>query len=606
MISLTQATLLSVLFGSALGAFYTDPSQLTKKTYDFIVVGGGTAGNVVAARLSENPSVSVLVVEAGVSNTGYRSELVTIPFLGPQASVNSPFDWNYTTVPQAALNNQVLPYYRGYVLGGSSSTNFLTWTRGAKDDWDKYATLIGDSSYSWNNMLKYFKKSETWQHPVDGHSTAGQYNPAVHGTNGPIGVGVTPQLFPIDSRVIKTTQQLSSEFPFNLDQNSGKLLGVGWLQSDVKDGARSSSATGYLTPAVNSRKNIDVLIQTRVTKLVRTGTSGGLPEYKSLQIAQTPTSNPITLTAKKEIILSAGSINSPQILMLSGIGDPSTLKKAGVNATVSVPDLGKNLQDHPLIFAQWHVPDNASTFDPISLNEDPNALTNALAQWTANRTGVLSSIGSNHIGFFRLPDNSPVIKKYGDKSAGPGSAHYELAWQNGFVSVGQPFPTSGKYISNIHVLNAPTSRGYIAINSADPFKAPTIDPNFFSTDFDLQTMIYAVRSAQRFIRAQAWSGYALSAYSDSAAMFAPNSTDADVIAYIRKWTQSIKHPMCTAAANKDSSKGVVDANLKVRKISGVRIVDASVFPFIPSSHPVAGIYGLAELASDKIKSAYGL
>ncbi|TFK37746.1 alcohol oxidase [Crucibulum laeve] len=605
MARLHRTILLCTLVGSTLGSLYTDPSQLNSTTYDFIVVGAGTAGNVIAARLTENPSVRVLVVEAGVSDTGFRSQDLQIPLFAPRCPINSPFDWNYTTTPQKGLNNQVITYARGYVLGGSSATNLLTWTRGSRDDYNRFAEVIGDSSYSWNNMIKYFKKSEQWVHPRDGRDDSDEHNPAVHGTNGPVLLSTGGVRTVMDTRVLATTQQLSEEFPFNLDANSGDILGVGWLQSTMGGGSRSSSSTAYLRPALSSRKNLDVLIQTRATKLIKTGSSNGVPQFRSLEVGQTTSSKRFTFTARKETVLSAGAVGSPQILMLSGIGDPAELSKVGIKSTVSNPDVGKNLIDHPIVGAQYILPNDTATVDPITLGEDPAGLTDALAQWTANKTGILSSAGGNFIGFLRVPGNSTILKD-GDPTAGPGSSHYELAWQAGFASSSQPPPTSGRYISNIHVVTTPTSRGSISLNSSNPFTSPIIDPNFFDTDYDLGVMVYAIRSAQRFIKAQPWNGFILAPYPDLAPIFADNSTDADIITYIRKFTRTIHHPVGTAAASKDKGKGVVDANLLVKNTSGIRVVDASVFPFLPSVHPLAGIYGIAELAADKIKHAYGI
>ncbi|TFK32690.1 hypothetical protein BDQ12DRAFT_638418 [Crucibulum laeve] len=606
MFRLVHTPAIFALFGTTLGALFTDPSQLKQTTYDFVVIGAGTAGNVVATRLTENPSVKVLVIEAGVSDTGFDSDLIRIPFLCGQTAINTPFDWNYTTVPQKALNNQVLPYYRGFVLGGSSSTNYLAWTRGSPDDYNRFANVTGDSSYAWDNILTYFKKSEHHATPEDGRNDTGEYIPSVHGFKGPVAFSVTGNLSNIDDRVLATTQELSDQFPFNQDTNSGNLLGIGWQQNSLGNGSRSSSSAAYLTPVLNTRANLDVLIQTRVTRLVTTGTSNGVPEFKSVEVAQTSTGPRFTFKANNEIILSAGAIGSPQILMLSGIGDPAELAKVGVNSTVSLPEVGKNLQDHPIVSTQWVVPDDAPTRDIYTLGEDPAAVSAGLAQWHANHTGIYANVLGNHMGFFRLPQNSSILAQFGDQSAGPGSAHYELAWVSGFMSVSQPFPTSGRYFSNINVVNSPTSRGSVVLNSSDPFTAPLIDPNFFDTDFDLQVMIEAIKAAVRFASAKVWDGYILHPYADLATALAPNATDADIVTYIRRWTGSIKHPMSTAAANGAEGKGVVGADLTVKNISGVRIVDGSVFPFIPSAHPQAGIYGVAEVASDKIKAAYHL
>ncbi|TFK37740.1 aryl-alcohol oxidase-like protein [Crucibulum laeve] len=601
---LHQVSLLCALFGTSFGLLLTDPSQVQNTTYDFIVVGAGTAGNVIAARLTENPSTRVLVIEAGGSNTGPNSQNIQVPLFAPQASLpNTRFDWNYTTIPQKALNNQVLAYARGFVLGGSSSTNLMTWTRGSRDDFDRFAQVIGDSSYSWDNMVQFFKKSEQWVHPRDGRNDSDEFNPAVHG-NGPVLITTEGVTSVIDDRVLATTQQLPAEFPFNLDSNSGDLLGVAWLQSSMGGGSRSSSATAYLAPVLNSRQNLDVLIQTRATKLIQSGSSQGLPQFNTLEVGQTSSSKRFTFTARKEIILSAGAVGTPQILMLSGIGNPSDLAKLGINSTVSLPDVGKNLIDQPIVSAQYIVPNDTATLDPITLGEDPNAAAAALSQWNANKTGPLTSAGSSHIGFFRLPNNSTLLQN-GDPSAGPSSSHYELAWQPEWAGAQTP-PTSGRYVSNIHVVTTPTSRGSITLNSSNPFTAPIIDPNFFATDYDLGVMVAAIRSALRFIKAKPWNGFVLAPVPGFATVFADNSSDADVVTYIRQFTRSIHHTAGTAAANKEQGSGVVDANLLLKNATGVRIVDASVFPFLPSAHPIAGVYGFAELLAQKIKTAYNI
>ncbi|TFK37749.1 aryl-alcohol oxidase-like protein [Crucibulum laeve] len=606
MLRLIHVPAVFALFGSTFAAFYTDPSQLKQTTYDFVIVGAGIGGGVVAARLSENPSVKVLVIEAGVDDTGYRSEQIQIPFMCGQASVDSPFDWNYTTTPQKALNNQAIGYARGFVMGGSSSTNYLIWTRGSSDDFNRFAKVAGDNSYSWNSILPYFKKSERHVIPSDGRNDSAEYLPAFHGFSGPLAFSTTGNLSGIDDKILATTKELSAEFPFNQDTNSGKLLGLGWQQDAIGNGTRQSSSSAYLKPALNSRSNIDVLIHTRATRLLKTGSTGSVPEFKSLEIATTSTGPRTKITARKEIILSAGAIGTPQILMLSGIGNAADLAKVGINSTVSLPEVGTNLQDHPLTSTQWEVSPDAVTRDGIVLGTDPAAAQAAVERWNTNRTGVMSTTLSNHMGFFRLPSNSSVLAKYGDGSSGPGSAHYELAWVNNFMTINQPFPTSGKYVANINVVVSPTSRGSVTLASSDPFAAPLIDPNFYNTDLDLQVMLESIKASKRFISAKVWDGYIVKPYGDLEQALGPNGTDADIIAYIRQWTGSIKHPMCTAPVNGAKGKGVVDANLKVKNLTGVRIVDGSVFPYIPAAAPQAAIYGVSELAADKIKKSWGL
>ncbi|KIJ22613.1 GMC oxidoreductase, partial [Sphaerobolus stellatus SS14] len=298
------------------GALLTAPQQLTSLNYDFVIVGAGTAGNVMANRLTEDPKVKVLVVEAGISNANNLD--ITVPFLGVSAAGTS-VDWNYTTTPQLGLNNRSIPFARGFVLGGSSSINLLAWTRGSNDVWDNYARLTGDPGWSWNAVQQFYLQTSRLVAPADGHNTTGQVNPKVHG-NGPVETSVEGFPTELDNRVIGASKFLGGEFSFNLDYNAGNLVGFGWIQSSIGGGERSSSATAYLQPVLN-RPNLDVLINTQATKLIPDPiVNRSVPTFRTLEIAQSSAGPTFRVTASKEIILCGGVVGSPQLLLLSGIG----------------------------------------------------------------------------------------------------------------------------------------------------------------------------------------------------------------------------------------------------------------------------------------------
>ncbi|KAJ7075178.1 GMC oxidoreductase-domain-containing protein [Mycena belliarum] len=391
-------------------------ADLEKHRFDFIVVGGGTAGNVIANRLSENPMHSVLVLEAGSSNADVLN--IIVPFLANTSVPNTAIDWNYTTTPQTGLNNRVLPYPRGFVLGGTSSINFMVYTRGSMDDWDRFAKITGDHGWSWDEIFPYILKNECFTPPSDHHNTTGQFNPAIHGFDGINSVSLPGFPSGIDDRVIATTAELE-EFPFNLDMNSGSPLGIGWAQATIKNGTRSSSATSYLALEFLNRQNLFVLLNARVTRVLET-TSG---TFRTVEFMQNLNGKIISLTAKKEVILSAGAIGTPNILLHSGIGNSKTLKSVGIECVHNLPSVGQNLSDHSYL-PMGFIVNSTNTFDNFARNTSLQQ--DLLVQWEESRTGLLVDIYENQIGWQRIPDNSSIFKKFTDPAAGPKSPHFEL------------------------------------------------------------------------------------------------------------------------------------------------------------------------------------
>ncbi|KAJ3572197.1 hypothetical protein NP233_g3243 [Leucocoprinus birnbaumii] len=576
---LTKAflALLPLLASKALAAIYDDPSQLPKGvTYDFIVVGAGTAGNVVANRLSENSKWKILVIEAGRYNQGFQDELIKIPFLGPQASPGTSFDWNYTTVPQPAINNQNIPFPRGYTLGGSSSTNYMVYTRCSKNDYDAFGQIAGDDGWGWDKILPYAFKNEKHVPPNDGHNETGEYIPELHGFDGPLLTSLPGFLTDIDDRVLAVTQQ-NPEFPYNPDYNSGDPIGISWMHSTIGGPLRSSSATAYLMPALESRSNIDLVYNSQVTRLLQSSKLGTVPVFRGVEFARNSTAKRYTASASKEVILSAGAFGTPQILLLSALKSARTLSttlcsRFNGRPTATIPS------------------------DPIL--RGGAALEAGLQEYYASGSGRLAANGvSNHMAFFRLPDDSPILAANGDPGSGGTAPHYELAFGNGFFTTSQPIPDSGAYFSIINVVVSPTSRGNITLASKDPFAHPIINPNLLDTDFDKQTMIYSVRAAQRFAASQAFNDYVTGNYTNLI-------TDDDILTYMAEWATTIKHPFSTARVNTDPAQGVIDGKLLVHNVRGLRVVDASAWPFIPAGHPQAPIYIFAERAADVIKAAW--
>ncbi|KAJ7772263.1 aryl-alcohol-oxidase from pleurotus Eryingii [Mycena metata] len=524
------------------------------------ILGGGTAGNVVANRLSEDPKTSVLVLEAGTSNADVLD--IIVPFLCTRATPDTAQDWNYTTTPQSALNNRSIVYPRGFVLGGSSSVNYMVYTRGSKDDFNRWAKVTGDKGWGWDSLLPYFKKNEVFTPPADHHDTKGQFNPAVHGFHGINSVSL-------------------AGFPSPRDHQ-----GTGWAQGTIKEGARSSSATSYLAPNFVARPNLHVLLHARVTRVLQTASKTfRTVEFRDLS------GDRFTVTAQKEAILSAGSIGTPTILLHSGIGNSSTLKSLGITPVHNLPSVGQNLTDHSLAFLSFLVNSN-NTFETFDRNA--TLLAADLAEWNKTRMGPLVDNPLSHTGWLRIPDDSSIFKQFPDAAAGPNTPHYEFIISNGMFL---PPPPTGNFMGVITAVVSPTSRGSITLATSDLLAPPLINPNLLGSEVDFLIIREAVKSAFRFASSPSWKNYVISPFGLSF-----NSTDSEIDEWIRENGGSVFHPAGSCSMSpKGAAWGVVDPDLSVKGLSGLRVVDLSIVPFIPAAHTQASAYVIGERASDLIK-----
>ncbi|KAH6912226.1 pyranose dehydrogenase [Coprinopsis sp. MPI-PUGE-AT-0042] len=562
----------------AFGAVYQDVDALlrsgTNGTFDFIVVGGGIGGSVVASRLTENPSLSVLLIEAGPDNEGALGLIV--PGYAYSGDINNTlYNWNYETVPQATLNNRTLPYARGHVLGGSSSINGMVYTRGAKDDFDRWAKVTGDEGWSWNSLFPLIHKHEKWTPPPGGRNTTGQFDPLVHGYNGKVSVSL-PWAEPteFDKLRLASAETHKDEFPYNIDQSSGRPIGLTWQQSTIGDGERSSAATAYLDATVRKRKNLSIVLNTYATRVLPIPNPGGKIDIRRVEVAPRQGGARAVLTARKEVILSGGAFGTPQILLNSGIGDREDLASVGVQSVHHLPDVGKNMHDHTAV--PFDMPSNMPNppWEPYTPQPDRD-----FAQWQENRTGPLTETSYRLPLWSRIPADASILAEYGDPSSGPTAPHFET------IVI---YVNNGGLMHGFLILASQHSRGSVKIRSSDPFDPPLIDPSYFTHPFDMAAVKLGLKqTVSKF--------FGPPVFTDLLGPINPNPdtlSDEEFIQSVKDRTMGFGHAVSTAAMSPRGAKnGVVDPDLKVKDVAGLRVVDASV---------MASIYLLAERAAELI------
>ncbi|GHF22777.1 choline dehydrogenase [Kordiimonas sediminis] len=508
-----------------------------QNTFDYIVVGAGSAGCVVASRLSENPSTSVLLIEAGKKDT---NPAISIPGGVGSLVKPGPLNWNYYTEPQAALNGRSLLWPRGKVLGGSSAINAMVYIRGNARDYDEWAQL-GCKGWSYDDVLPFFKKSE--------HSERG--NTDYHGGDGFLGTTKGTSKNPINDAFLKAGTEMG--LPFTEDFNGAQQEGLGKYDQTVWSGRRQSTAKTFLK-ATKNRPNITVLTEAQARRVLLDGKRATGVEVSRGETIQ-------TYTATREIILSGGAINSPQLLQLSGIGDPADLQAVGIDVQHALMGVGKNLQDHLDINIYAHLK------DPISLlrYKAPHRAIAEMLKWAFKKPGVLSDIITPVGGFLKT---DPALER-------PDlQLHTILGMSN--LPHGLEDPVEHGF--GIHVCQLrPHSRGTISLHSNDPLAPAKIDPNYLSAQEDLQVMIRGVKITREILRQPSIKAI----ITDEKSPWPTVGMDDDtaIEATIRQEAETIYHPVGTCAMGpEDQQTSVVNPRLKVIGIDGLRVADASIMP----------------------------
>lgn len=525
------------------------------QTFDYIIVGAGSAGCVLANRLSENPKHKVLLLETGGSD---KSIFIKMPTALSIPMNTDKYAWQFNTEKEPYLNNREMHCPRGKVLGGSSSINGMVYVRGHAKDFDEWEAH-GAEGWNYQACLPYFQKAETWY----------KGNDAYRGGNGELGVNNGNEMKnPLYTAFIKAGEQAG--YDITSDYNGKQQEGFGPMHMTVKDGVRSSASREYLDP-VKSRKNLTIVTGALVTKVV-------LEDKVAKGVEYVVNGRTETAAASNEVILSAGSIGSPHILQLSGIGDKDILEKAGVDVKHHLPGVGQNLQDHLEFYFQYKCK------QPITLNRKLGLISKGLigARWLLNRSGLGATNHFESCAFIRSkadvewPDIQyhflPAAIRYDGKSAFDG---------DGFqVHVGH---------------NKPKSRGSVTLQSANPTVPPKILFNYLQHPDDIEGFRACVRLTREIIAQSAFDDFRDGEIQPGEHI----QTDEEIDAFVREAVESAYHPSCSCKMGEDEM-AVVDSQTNVHGIEGLRVVDSSIFPTIPNGNLNAPTIMVAEKAADII------
>ena len=530
-----------------------------KTSYDYVIVGGGSAGCVLANRLSEDGAASVLLIEAGGRDL---HPFIHIPLGMGKMHERDMFNWGYRTEPEPNMNGREIEAMRGKVLGGSSSINVMAYTRGNRGDYDRWAQK-GALGWSYADVLPYFKRCETWE---------GGENPW-RGGAGPVGTEFAKTTDPVYDAWLDAAR--AAGFPVTDDYNGRQQEGFGRGQYTIRGGYRSSAATAYLRPA-KSRPNLDVVTGALATRVLMQGTRATGVEYIK-GIRET-----VRVNADREVILSGGAFNTPPLLMLSGIGPADHLRATGIKPVVDLP-VGKNLQDHLAVIIFFERL-NESVFRH-DMRFDRMAVSMLRAYFFGTGPGTVVP-GGLHAFVKTRPELAVPDIEFMFRGA-PADTHL---WFPGI----RPAYVDGYGIRP--TLLHPDSRGEILLRSSDPREAPRIAYNFFSAPNDLPRLREGFKRAREVAYQAPMDAYRGRETSPGDAV----KTDAEIDAFIRRTAITAHHP-CGTCAMGTTPDTVTDPELRVRGVEHLRVVDASVMPDLVSAHINACVLMIAEKASDMIR-----
>lgn len=518
--------------------------------YDYIIVGAGSAGCVLANRLSENAQTSVLLLEAGSDD---REQKIHIPAAFSQLFKTS-YDWAYYTEEEPQMANRKMYWPRGKVLGGSSSINAMIYIRGHRHDYDAWRAE-GNEGWAYADVLPYFKKAENQERGADEY----------HGVGGPLNVADMRYVNPLSRAFVEAC--LETGMPANNDFNGAVNEGAGIFQTTQKNGTRWSTVNAYLKPALQ-RSNLTVRTQTQVARvLIENGRATGVVYLANGQTE--------TVRANREVLICGGAINSPQILMLSGVGPAAHLQEMGIEVVVDLPGVGENLQDHLASGAAYH------STKPISLAN-------------AQRPGNLL----NYLLFKKGPFASTIAEAGAFVKTNPDAPAPDIQYHFAptFFKAHGFEPVEGHGFTIAPTLLHPTSRGRIRLRSTDPTAYPVIQANYLSTEEDAQVMLAGLKLAHEIAHTRAFAPFL-------GAELEPGTwkrSDSEVLQVLGESSETLYHPAGTCKMGNDA-QAVVDAQLRVHGIQGLRVIDASIMPTVIGGNTNAPTIMIAEKAADMIR-----